>query len=404
MRVLLSAYACEPDRGGETEVGWQRALHMLAFADEVWVLTRSNNREVIEANPLSDTPGLNFIYYDLPEWARRLKKRAWFIYVYFILWQWGAYRVAARCHQEKRFDIVYHVTFASMQFGSQMGRLRIPLVIGPIAGGERAPLKLRRSMPIRCKVRELLRDMGILFQRYSPLTFPAYAAAKHIYVTTVDSLRVVPAKWHYKTSVHLAIATAGQAERNERRRPSSIARFAFAGRLIHWKGVHFAIRALAEARRSVPTATLTLFGTGPDERWLRDLARSLGVADVVEFVGHRPRKQLADSLLSYTALIFPSLHDSGGLVVLEAFSSGLPVVCLDLGGPGIMVTEACGIVVPAAHANEEQMVTGLANALVSLAKMTPAELEVLSMGAIARASELSWDRLTEYIVEHGTKT
>jgi hypothetical protein len=56
MRILLSAYACEPNRGSEPEVGWQRALHLLAHADEVRVLTRANNQTVIEANPLSHAP------------------------------------------------------------------------------------------------------------------------------------------------------------------------------------------------------------------------------------------------------------------------------------------------------------------------------------------------------------
>jgi len=86
MRVLLSAYACEPNKGSEPEVGWQRALHMLSIADEVWVLTRSNNRSVIEADPLSHSAGLHFIYYDLSKWALRLKRKFWFLPIYFVLW------------------------------------------------------------------------------------------------------------------------------------------------------------------------------------------------------------------------------------------------------------------------------------------------------------------------------
>jgi hypothetical protein len=111
---------------------------MLAFADEVWVLTRSNNQAVIEADPLSNSDGLHFIYYDLPNWALKLKRYSCFTRAYFILWQWGAYREAAKRHREKPFDRVYHVTFASMQFGSFMGKLGIPFIVGPIAGGERA--------------------------------------------------------------------------------------------------------------------------------------------------------------------------------------------------------------------------------------------------------------------------
>jgi len=161
VRVLLSAYACEPGKGSEQEVGWQRALHMQAHADEVWVLTRGNNKTVIEADSLSYAPGLHFIYYDLPAWALSIKKQSWFRPFYFIFWQWGAYRLAARHHRNKPFDAVYHVTIASMRFGSFMGRLGIPFVIGPIAGGEAAPSRLRSSMPIRSKAIELGADAAL---------------------------------------------------------------------------------------------------------------------------------------------------------------------------------------------------------------------------------------------------
>jgi glycosyltransferase involved in cell wall biosynthesis len=372
---------------------------MGAFADEVWVLTRSNSKEMIEGDRLSRKPGLRFVYFDLPPWALRLKKQAWFLPVYVSLWQWGAYRLAARHHRAKRFDRVYHVTFTGMVSGSFMGRLGIPLIVGPIGGGERAPLSLRRGMPLLCRVKEWLRDVGIIFQRYNPLACPALAAAERIYVTTPESRQLVQSKWHSKTDVQLSVGHCGESARRPERRESSPPQFVFVGRLLHWKGVHFAIRALAEARRTIPPATLTLFGCGPAERWLRDLAKKCGVADAVEFIGHIPRQQLADSLLGYKALVFPSLHDSGGLAILEALSKGLPVVCLDLGGPGIMVNSSCGIVVSTAHADEAETVSSIANAMVSLGTMTPSEFKRLSTGAITRAHELSWSSLTERIVQ-----
>jgi glycosyltransferase involved in cell wall biosynthesis len=370
---------------------------MLAHADEVWVLTRANNRAVIEADPSSRLAGLYFIYYDLPRWALKLKKRAWFFPIYLTLWQWGAYRLAATLHSEKHFDYVYHVTIGSIHAGSFMGRLGIPFVVGPIAGGERAPFRLRRSMPFLCKAKESLRDLTMVLQRYSPFSRSALAAAQRIYVTTPESLRLIRPKWRSKTRVQLGIAIGGSDCRQTGRRPEAVPRFVFAGRLVCWKGVHFAIRALAEARRTLPTATLTLIGTGPDERWFRDVAVRLGVADAVEFAGQLPRQQLLNVLHIYTAFIFPSLHDSGGSAVVEALQAGTPVVCLDLGGPGIMVNASCGIVVPTTHASEAQTVSRIANAMIALATMPAEESDHLSMGAISRVKELSWAKLAERI-------
>src|SRR5262249_17128782 len=51
-----------------------------------------------------------------------------------------------------------------------------------------------------------------------------------------------------------------------------------------------------------------------------------------------PPAELFELYDTHSLLLFPSLHDSGGFVVLEALSHGLPVVCLDLGGPREIVT------------------------------------------------------------------
>ena len=66
MKILLSAYACEPGVGSEPGKGWNMAREM-ANHHEVWVLTWSHRRPSIEAeitrNPV---PNLHFIYCGFP--------------------------------------------------------------------------------------------------------------------------------------------------------------------------------------------------------------------------------------------------------------------------------------------------------------------------------------------------
>jgi glycosyltransferase involved in cell wall biosynthesis len=114
----------------------------------------------------------------------------------------------------------------------------------------------------------------------------------------------------------------------------------------------------------------------------------------VEFAGRIPREQLIDGFSHYTVLVFPSLHDSGGMVVLEALSRGTPVICLDLGGPSVIVNASCGVVVPTENADEAQTVIRLANAMGFLGSLSAFEWARFSMGAITRAKELSWPGLT----------
>jgi len=93
MKVLISAYACEPDKGSEPGVGWNWGKQIAKFA-EVWVITRSNNRESIERelhkNPVSN---IHFVYYDVPKLLGFWKKKTRGLYPYYILWQIGAYNL-----------------------------------------------------------------------------------------------------------------------------------------------------------------------------------------------------------------------------------------------------------------------------------------------------------------------
>jgi glycosyltransferase involved in cell wall biosynthesis len=52
-----------------------------------------------------------------------------------------------------------------------------------------------------------------------------------------------------------------------------------------------------------------------------------------------------DKPISHDFLLFPSLHDSGGFVVLEALCHGMPVLCLDLGGPKEIVSLDSGLII-----------------------------------------------------------
>jgi len=141
LRVLLSAYACEPGKGSEPGIGWNWAREIALRGHETWVLTRANNQATIEAklsgkNAISN---LHFLYYDLPQWLQRWKKLPGGIHIYYLLWQWGAYQFVKSVHRQKRFDLVHHITFVLIHMPGFMGNLGIPFILGPVGGGERSP-------------------------------------------------------------------------------------------------------------------------------------------------------------------------------------------------------------------------------------------------------------------------
>jgi glycosyltransferase involved in cell wall biosynthesis len=168
-------------------------------------------------------------------------------------------------------------------------------------------------------------------------------------------------------------------------------RVLYVGRLIYWKGLHLALRAFAEARKTMPQMKMTVIGSGPDESWFHSLAQNLQLESVVEWIPWMSQPEVLKNYSHHDVLLFPTLHDSSGNVVLEALSRRVPVICLDLGGPGVIVDNSCGRVVGTAGKNEAEVVTGLSAALHQLASHR--ERQVCRAGAQARAEEYRWDQV-----------
>ena len=394
MKLLVSAYACEPGKGSEPGVGWNWVQALLRRGYDVHVITRSNNRENIEAAPASRQQELTFHYHDLSAAARRWKRRRGGIYLYYLLWQWGAYRLAKRLHARERFDRVHHVTFVSYRQPSFMGRLGIPFIFGPIGGGETMPARLLPTLSFRGRMSEVIRNLGSKFIAFDPLMHSAFSRAEIIACTTAETVARIPRRYRAKCVVQLAIGIDDAEILAAPCEPPRMPRLLFVGRLLYWKGLHLALHALAHARVSIPDLKIKIVGSGEDHAWLESQARSAGVTDLLEWVSSTPHDQIVREYRESVCLVFPSLHDSGGMVVLEALASGLPVICLDLGGPGTIVTPACALIIPARQSTSEDIVRGLADAMIRI--VGDAQLRArLSANAPHRAEELTWDRAVE---------
>ena len=398
-RVLISAYACEPHRGSEPAVGWNLVRQMARHCD-VWVITRANNRSAIESE-LGPSPCGNprFAYFDLSNWARFWKEGKRGVYLYYYLWQIGAWRLARRLHREIGFDIVHHATFATYWMPSFLSGLPVPMVWGPVGGGEATPSSMYGTFALRGRLSELLRAAVQAVGRCDPFvrrTARRSAIALASTEETAARLRQIGAR-------DVRVLTVVGLPREEMAflgrtplRDGGPFRMAGVGLLLHWKGFALAIRALARLRRIVPDAELWLIGDGPARPRLQALANTLGVASAVRFTGAVPRAEVFRMLSECDVLVHPSLHDSGAYVCAEAMAAGRPVICLDLGGPALQVTPECGIKVPAE--NPEQAVSDLATAMQTLATNEPLRRRMAD-GARRRVREhLCWERKGERIL------
>lgn len=367
------------------------ATQLAAAGHEVVVLTRESNRQAIEASRTGAVrTRLRFVYYDLPAWARKWKRRERWRRVYYWLWQWGAYRKAQQLVRAGlHFDFVQHVTFVSLRAPSFMGLLGIPFYFGPVSGGEEVPRRLLKGMSWRARLAEGVRSCANRLVRFDPLMRMTFRTAARIYLTSPDSVRLIPARYRKKCEVqfgvHLRREYLGWTGRHAPRY-GPVSRLLYAGRFLEWKGLAIALEAVRILRDEGVPVEFTLIGDGPAEARLRQQASQLGIESHVRWKRWLSFAELQREYQAHHVFLFPSLRDSGGMALLEALAHGVPAVCADVGGPGQIVTETCGRVIRTQGKSRGEVIAGFAEALQELAQ-NRGLLDRLSIGARRRA----WD-------------
>jgi glycosyltransferase involved in cell wall biosynthesis len=332
MRILLSAYACEPGKGSEQEVGLQVML-AAAQQHDVWVLTRENSISLLEdylaQHPLRDRIRLQGI--DLHGPVRRFKRTGLpGLHVYYDAWQRLAGIRAAELDRRLDFDVVHHATFATYWTRAGVSQLGKPFVWGPVGGGVTTPVSLTPELGAAGlreeSLREVARRLAILRPNHQATT----RAATVCLAQNADTARRV-------RSQRIRVLPNALTVRLPDFDPPDVrsTEIAFVGRLVPWKGAHLAVRALRHVRHG--TAVLRIFGDGPEKQRVWRAAQQWGLEDRVELVGSLPRDQLLGEVARCRVLLHPALHEEAGLSVVEALVLGTPVVCLNRGGPAEIV-------------------------------------------------------------------
>ncbi len=114
--------------------------------------------------------------------------------------------------------------------------------------------------------------------------------------------------------------------------------FLFVGELIPRKGLRQLLQACALLDRSSQHHyRLLVVGDGSERAELAQLATAENLDDVVTWIGWVPYEQLGTYFQSADALIFPTLEDVWGMVVLEAMAFGQPVLCSKWAGAAELI-------------------------------------------------------------------
>lgn len=120
------------------------------------------------------------------------------------------------------------------------------------------------------------------------------------------------------------------------------------GALVPRKGQKYLLRAFARVAESLPKARLEIVGEGSERQRLQREIKSLGLEAKVQLLGEQKKpKKFLDN---WDLFVLPSISEVFGIVILEAFESGLPVIASNVGGvPEIIKNGENGVLVPPAN-------------------------------------------------------
>jgi glycosyltransferase involved in cell wall biosynthesis len=325
-------------------MGWNFIIQAARF-QQVIAVTRPNNQPAIDrywaAHPELDElrQRVRFLYFDWPFWLRFWKKGPLLSMIYYYGWQLTLAIWLRR--QRLQVDLVHNVNFHNDWTPTFLWLLGKPLVWGPVGHHPAIPGRALREFSWKARFQDrALWAMKKAFWTLDPFLWLSKYRAAHILCMNQSAADVLKLASH-QYSIMPSVATDPVPDQAPAAKPADFFLVLSVGRFVPLKGFPSAIRAFALFYHQLtPTrqqqVRLTLVGSGPEETRLRAIIRQEGIESCTEIINWLPKEDVVACYQSASVFLFPS-HEGAGMVVAEAMSHNLPVICWDNEGPGRFV-------------------------------------------------------------------
>lgn len=348
MKVIVSAYACEPYKGSEPGIGWHFVNQMSKY-HEVHVITRANNRSVIEAEIGTEKKAnLIFHYYDVPKVISFWKKGRRGYQLYYYLWQIFVYFKFKKFINKGDIDIVHHLTYGANWMPSLLMLTKPFGVWGPV-GSEDIYKPVLKSLPIKVRLKELIRSAVKTFFYYiEPLRWLTVLKADVILNHSSNYSHYSYPKWcQHKVRDH--IQTGLNSSEPEYYGIKAIkehkkkTRLIIASELVDWKGVVLAAEVFSEIASKRTDIELVVLGEGTEKNKMKQIFLQYKVNEMVAFKGYVGKQELINELYDADILLYPAYHHGLATIILQSMYSFLPIIAMDGDIISNVVHDKCGL-------------------------------------------------------------
>jgi len=408
MRILVAAIACQPKGGSEGYVGWS-CVNAISMDHEVHVITSGMCQKEIEEE-LATHPRrskISFIFIGGPiQWhENRLIARAQ-SWMQYRRWVKEASEVARTLSEERPFDVLHHITYATWRMGTPLAGLGKPLIFGPVGGGEKFPLSFLQMLSPISAFFELLRSASGWLAKKSKRVVQSISTSTLLLANNRETQELFLSLGASESKIEIMSQSFLSAERMEQLKctqpksdPQKKLTIFAGGNLEGRKGVAIVLRALAIlSQRKIPYE-FTYGGKGPELSYLTRLAQKLCLTDVNVNLGQvLTQENYFRELKRAHIYLLPSLREGAPVTMMEAMAASCVPVVGKCGGAAMLVNEDCGKLIPITTPSE--MAEEIADKLRSLWEK-PEALKTLGESARLRVKEkCSEDYYRKQINDH----
>ncbi|MEP7165228.1 MAG: glycosyltransferase [Ferruginibacter sp.] len=412
LRVLVIAHELSPRNGSECAEGWNIVTRLARFHDvTVFYASGSHGnftsyfndvKNYINANgPIEglefiniDQPGMTRFLVSLNKPFRKFNPATGLPVLYFLgykYWQRSAFAKAMEFHKKEKFDVVHQLTQITFREPGYWWKMNIPFFWGPTGGTRSFPKAFHDLLSSKSRLLERVRMFSNYLQyNFSRRVVKANKTASVIYTYSNADAVELGKRATGKIKLMLDAGTTDQPQVIDQARPAaSIIKGIWCGQLIERKAAGLLLKAIALSKLTKEAIKFQVIGSGPLETALIEESKALGLTNI-EWIRNVDRAGVFKMMKEADFFVHTSLREGTPHVIMEALSSGLPVICHDEFGMGIAINDSCGIKVPLISPGHS--VKGFHEAmerLVSDKKL----LEKLKTGALKRTPELSWDKM-----------
>ena len=390
LNILISAYACNPYLGSESQVGWNIVYRLSKFHN-LTVFTEYSNKINIDHFFKSKKKNIKFYYIKRKRYHFLEKLWPPSYYWSYKIWQKEAFKITAEIDL-KKIDLCHQLNMIGLREPGYLWKLNIPFIYGPVGGLSFYTKKLIFNSGVSIFVYSLfynfIRFIDIKFSFRSK--YALFKAGNFVLAANSDTKKNLKKYFNINSKLFLPVGNeniptiSGKFKKNK----DQINIF-WGGLHIPRKSLNIGLEALSKLPKDI-NWKLHITGKGKLNRKWKILSSKKNIEKKCIFYGYLKNKRDVPKIMKKCNIhLFTSIKEDTPAIIMETMTLGIPTICFDLYGAKDLVNNKRGIkIIPSYDYNEN--VLNFKKAILKLIKSRD-KLNFLSKNCYNYSKKNTWD-------------